>query len=399
MSSGGKGGKAAKTPDYSALAIQQAELNKQAAMDLTALNRPNQVDAFGNSITWSQNFSPEQQALVDRYQNELDQYNAAAAANTWWAPDLIVKDRAAIQKKLDDAKSAGTWTQQQSLNPEQKAIWDKYISDSGKAMSSYGDLLNNYLSKYSNTEFGGGPQTGEFQVGDQMGQFSSTAGPVKGYSDAEFNGDNVANALYESIMGRARPEQERNTAALDTQLRQQGLIPGTEAYNRSMQNLLTSQNDANLLASQNAVLAGANEGRNKYASYLAGQGQQFGQDLSGYNANLAQNSQNFGQNLSAFQTNMAANQQNYQQGLNTYLTNRNQGLQELAGLAGLAGGSPYQPTYPGFSAATGYQPADLLGAAQATQAANQQRANSSNSKKGGLLSAGTSLGGAYLGSK
>lgn len=372
MSSGGKGSKSAKTPDYSALAIQQAELNKQAAMDLTALNRPNQVDAFGNSITWNQTYTPAQQAALDQAQAKLDQYDAAAKANTWWAPDLIAKDRAKFQKELDDAKAAGTWTQQQSMNPEQKAIWDKYITDSGSAMSTYGDILNQYLSKYTNSEFAGGPQ---------MGDFSSTAGNVKAYNDAEFNGDNVAQALYDSIMTRSRPEQERNTAALDTQLRQQGLIPGTEAYNRSMQNLLTSQNDANLLASQNSVLAGAQEGRNKYNSYLAGQGQQFGQDLSGY------------------QTNLAANQQNYSQGLNTYLTNRNQGLQELAGLAGLAGGSPYQPTYPGFSAATGYQPADLLGAAQATQAANQQKANASNSKKGGLLSAGSSLGGAYLGGK
>lgn len=267
MSSGGKGSKSAKTPDYSALAIQQADLNKQAAMDLTALNRPNQYDAFGNSITWNQSYTPEQQAALDFAQADLDNYKKAMVANaSWWDQNQVKTDLAKREKALADAKAAGGWSQRQNLSPEFQAIADKYYADAGKASGAYGDLLNKYLAGYSMQEFDPGAA-------------------LKAYNDPEFNGDNVANALYASIMDRARPEQERNTSALDTQLRQQGLVPGTEAYNRSMQNLLTSQNDANNLASQNAVLAGAQEGRNKYATYLTGQGQDFGQRLNTYTTN------------------------------------------------------------------------------------------------------------------
>lgn len=151
----------------------------------------------------------------------------------------------------------------------------------------------------------------------------------------------ISDALYGSVMDRGRKEQARETDAMNTQLRNSGLVPGSEAYNRAMQNLMTSQNDANLLAAQNATLAGRQEYRNT----------------------------------------------------------RNQPLQELAGIAGIAGGTPYTPTYQGFSGATGYNPTDLVGAAQAQYGAKQAGANASNSKKSGLLGAGASLGGSYLGSK
>lgn len=352
MSGGGKGAKSAKAPDYTALAQQQGQINQQTAQQLTQANRPNQIDPFGNSITWSQSYGPEYQQA----QNALDNYNQQVAANPNWAPDLINQDRASFQSKVDAAKANGTWTQQQTLNPETKAAWESYMKNANQASSSYGDILNKYLSNYSQ--------------GPGLANFSSGAQNLKGYSDPEFNGDSVANALYGSVMDRGRVEQQRQSDALTSQLRNTGLQPGSEAYDRAMKNLMTSQNDSNLLAAQNATLAGGAEGRAKYASYLGGQGQQYGQDLSTYGANAG-----------------------------TYQVNRNQPLQELAGMAGMASGNPYQPTYQGFSGATGYNPTDLVGAAQAQYGAKQAGANASNSKKGGLLGAGASLGGSYLGSK
>lgn len=355
MSSGGKGGKSAKAPDYTALANQQAQLNMQAAQQLTAANRPNQYDAFGNSVTWSQAESPEYLAAKQAAEGYRSDAQKNIDSGKWSAAD-VERDYQAKLAKADALKGQGGWTQQQTLSPEIKAIWDKYIGDSGQAMGRYGDILNSYLGSYSQ--------------GSPYGDFSSGAQSLKEYNDPEFDGKAVADALYGSVMDRGRVEQERETDRMNTQLRQQGLVPGSEAYNRAMQNLMTSQNDANLLASQNATLAGANESRAKYAAYLQGQGQQYGQDLSTYGTNR-----------------------------DTYLGNRNQPLQELAGLAGIAGGQPYTPTYPGFSGATGYQPADLVGAAQAQYSAKQNSANASNSKKGGVLGAGASLGGSFLGSK
>lgn len=391
MGGGKSSSKAPATPDYSALAAQQGSINQQTAQQLTAANRPNQYDAFGNSITWTQTPEPGKDAAA--YQKSVQDANNMVIGQvypgTGGLPLSPQGKQAYIQAAQTAANNAaasgygGTWSQHQNLSPETKAAWDKYNSDTAAATSKYGDLLNSYLSKYSqgspNPDFAGGPQTDKF---------SSTAGNVKNYNDAEFNGDSVANALYDSVMTRARPEQEREQASIDSQLRLQGLQPGTEAYDRSMKNLMTSQGDSNLLASQNSVLAGANEGRAKYNSYLSGQSQQFGQDLSGYTANMAGNAQNYAQSADTY----GRNSQNYQ-------LNRNQPLQELSGMAGMASGTPYTPTYTGFSSATGYNPTDLLGAAQATQAANQQKSNASAGKKSGLLGSATSLGGSYLGSK
>lgn len=349
MSSGGKGAKAPKAPDYAALAAQQGQINQQTAEQLTAANRPNQYDAFGNSITWNRTVDP---AAVARAQQEFDAY---------YATDEAYQGGPGVQDKIDRlraniaaAQQGTNWEQRQTLSPEIKGIWDKYISDAGSAGSKYGDILNQFLGKY--------------QAPEDMEKFQQRE--LVGSDDPRFSGKAVSDALYGSVMDRGRVEQGRETEALNSQLRQQGLVPGSQAYNRAMQNLMTSQNDANLLAGQNATLAGADESRRQYASYLAGQGQGFNQDLSSYGANF-----------------------------NTELSNRNQPLQELAGMAGIAGGQPYQPTHPGFSGATGYNPTDLVGAANAQYGAKANAANASNSKKGGLLGAGASLGGSYLGSK
>lgn len=316
MGGGGKGAKSAKAPDYTALAEKQGAINQRTAQQLTEANRPNQYDPFGNSITWTQSRNPEQEAAKKDY----DYWNSFVTGSGWTGEDGRSRTAADIawakSHQLADAQKAmssagsGSWEQRQNLNPETKAAWETYMRNANQASSSYGDILNNYLSSYTPASAGGEDKA-------------------------------ISDALYGSVMDRGRVEQQRESDALTSQLRNSGLVPGSEAYDRAMKNLMTSQNDANLLAAQQATLAGRQEYRNT----------------------------------------------------------RNQPLQELAGIAGIAGGTPYTPTYQGFSGATGYNPTDLVGAAQAQYGAKQAGANASNSKKGGLLGAGASLGGSYLGSK
>lgn len=328
MGGGGKGAKSAKAPDYTALAQQQGAINQKTAQQLTEANRPNQYDPFGNSITWSQGPTPENQAKIDALKAQLV---GAGDDATVGRPGYTQEKATAAAKRVKDLQSqidslSNTWSQTQTLNPETKAAWETYMRNANQAGSSYGNILNNYLSNYKS------PNLAQY--------------------DPKSSDKAVADALYGSVMDRGRKEQARETDALNTQLRNSGLVPGSEAYNRAMQNLMTSQNDANLLAAQNATLAGGNEARAQYSTQLQSQ-----------------------------------------------LAGRNQPLQELAGMAGVAGGQPYTPTYQGFSGATGYNPTDLVGAAQAQYGAKQAGANASNSKKSGLLGAGASLGGSYLGSK
>lgn len=61
---------------------------------------------------------------------------------------------------------------------------------------------------------------------------------------------NAGETGQDAIMRRLQPQMERQRSQLDTQLRNQGLMPGTEAYN----NALTSQNEReNDLMSQAAL--------------------------------------------------------------------------------------------------------------------------------------------------
>jgi hypothetical protein len=58
--------------------------------------------------------------------------------------------------------------------------------------------------------------------------------------------------------------------------------------------------------------------------------------------------------------------------------------------------SLYTPVFQGFSGATGYNPADLMGAQQASFQSGMDKTNASNAKKGNTLNAGATVGAAAL---
>lgn len=237
----------------------------------------------------------------------------------------------------------GQWTQRVTLGDPSQQSLDNYLGNQQYASGRFGEALRgfDFTPPEAITQPGGVPQ------------YDPT------------RGDRVADALYGSVMDRAGVQQQRDTAAMENKLRLQGLVPGTQAYDRAMRNLLTSQGDVNALAAQNAVLGGYGEARAQYQD-----------ELSGYGAGLQ------------------GEQQAFAQRLNSQLS----GMNNLGALAGYAGG-PIGTDFAGFTGATGYSPPDLMGAAQAGYNAQMSGYNSGKSAKGGLLGAGASLGGAYLGGK
>lgn len=88
------------------------------------------------------------------------------------------------------------------------------------------------------------------------------------------------NATFQSYLDKTQPIYQRQTDDLQTRLVNQGLTPGSEAYQRAMTDLQNNQNDATNQAAYNATLAG----QNAYSQSLA-------DSLSAGNfANNAQNS-------------------------------------------------------------------------------------------------------------
>jgi hypothetical protein len=327
---GGKKQKAPAAPDYAALQQSDALANRETAQELTRWNRPTQVDQYGNTLNWSQ-----------------------------------------------DAQ--GNWTQSQTMNPLIKAGQDQALaaylkasqeaSNQGSFQAPSYDMVNNrYWEAIGNGNF-------DPNAYGSIGEFDRT------------QGDKVASDMYESSMSRLRPQQEQDVAAIDSKLRQQGLQPGTEAYDRAMKNMTTSQGDVNSKLALDSTSAGYNAAMGIYNTNLGGQNQRFNQGLEGYNANTDQD-------WKAFQGALGSQDQQYAQAMASYNLPMER-AQAASQLFSQAPGSNWQ----GFGTASGYAPADMTGAANASYQAKMGGYNSGQNKKNSMMGAGTSLGSAFLGSK
>lgn len=327
---GGKS-KAPKAPDYSGLAKSDAEQQRITANELTRANRPTQIDAQGNRMDWSQD-------------------------------------------------AAGNWTQKETLNPEAAAGNAAMQTELYKRMAAAGaqpgfkppDTL-----KYSDA-------TGGYLY-DAMNQ----AGPIANF-DAN-TGKAVADAMYESSMSRLRPENERTQSSIDNKLRQQGLQPGTEAYDRAMKNLMTSQGDVTSKLALDSTGAGYQSAMDMYRTALEGQGQRFSQEASINEQNRARQGQRYDQSAG----NAGRRMQEQGQRFNQALTTSQAPMNEAMGYQQLFAGRPGSQ-FQGFSGATGYNPASMTNAAQNTYNAKMGAANASAGKNNNLLQTGATLGGAAI---
>lgn len=345
----GKKTKAPKAPNYQALAKEEGEQNRQTAQEITRWNRPTQIDAYGNSMNWSQDDKGNwtQQVTQNPFFQHAQTQNLAGLFNA--------------NKQANDTLMAGF---------QGEALGDLNYRDFGS--------VEDALKKASG------------------GEFTNTAGNIGEFDRTQ--GDKVANDFYESIMGRARPEQQREQEALDVKLRQQGLQPGTEAYNRAMQNMLTSHGDVATQAGLNATQAGYNAARDIYNTNLAGQGQRYQQlaDTYGINQERDWNAVQGELGLDEAMANrnnqqMAANNQRFSQELSKYQLP----FDTATAYQSLFANSP-RPEFAGFSGATGYQPADMMGAAQAGYDAKMGGYNAQQNKKNNMVSGGSSIAAAAI---
>lgn len=416
---GGKGGsKAPKTPDYVAAAREQGEQNRKAASELTAANRPTQYDAFGNSISWTKSLAanPELDDINKQlsYWNQQAQGKSKKERNNIWDTQMASLDK---RKKELEENPEYSWTQNVNYTPETMARIQADWANQDTARNLYTNMLKSAPGSYNarGLEAKAWQNPSQYGVGQdsavspqyQTGQFGLRPDSVQQFDQSW--GDKYSDALYGRVMDRARVEQGRETNTLQTQLRQQGLQPGTEAYDRAMQNLMKSHGDVQTMAAQNATLGGYQEARNMYDTMLRGNQQQYDQNLGIMQAQIGADQNLFNQRLSA----NAGNRDTYrmiqealqQQFGQEQAANQNALQQYLGQWAGLSnaqalqGGGAYIPTFQGFGTATGYSPADITGALQAQYSSQLGGYNAQNQAKGSLLGAGALFGGSLLGGK
>jgi ribosomal protein S8 len=315
-----------------------------------------------------------------------------------------------------------TWTATQSLSDAQKAIKTQNDAASlnlSKLANTQSGRLNDLLSSPVNTgglpawgdpskianpnytKFQNGPDlqtslkdagaiqsnvAGAGKIQTQLGDYGSVgsqiadAGKIQTDYITDFSGDRQK--VEDALMARMNPQLQQDRAALEQRLANQGLQPGSEAYNRAVDEANRSASDARYGAILNAGQEQsrlANLARDAATFKNSAQQQQFGQNLTGSQfANDAQQ-QRFSQGLAGAQFGNSAQQQQYGQNLsNAEFSNQAQQQKFAQGLAGAEfGNSAKQQMYGNQNTATAannaLQDQGFNSQMAKTNAMNQQR--------------------------
>jgi len=336
-------------PDYTGAANATAAGNLQAAQAATAANRVNQYTPYG-SLIYTESGKDSQ-------------------GNPMWSATTNLND-----------------VGQQLLNTQNQTSLGL-----GGAINAQLGQVNNVMGQGFNPNLPGLTYNAGQANLSQMGQAPNLQTNVAGTG---MEGWDKATALLNQ---RLAPQMAQAAESQKAQLANQGIVPGTKAYENAMRTFNQGQND---LLTQ-AQLQGANVQNQMFNQNLqAGQfgntalTQQNANQLANLGLNNAAAQQAYANNVTNANLGNTAQQQAYTQAL----TNYNMPLNTLSALR--TGAQVQNPTFQNVPQQATTSGADLLGATSATGNYNlgtynaQQAANSNLT--GGLLGLGGSLGGAYM---
>lgn len=355
----GGGGSVAEAPDYKGAAEAQGAASKEIATQKTYSDRPDQYTPWG-STTWD--------------------------ASTG----------------IDEAtgQSITNWTQSQKLNPQIQAALEKqlglqsYRTDLGAQFASR--VGEDFSKPFDWTNLPGVAEAPEQQFTQgREADYGGVKQITTGQGSQEFVDER--HRLENAAFDRMRPEHEFQNQALQTQLANQGLTIGSDAYNREYSRLSGQQADERF----KAVEAGGLEQQRMQAMQLSREQQAFGQRSGQQDSYNKAMQQMFGQDLSA-------NAQNYQQALqgadyqnktrqqaiSEQTQQRNMSLNELNAL--LHGQQVTSPQMPSFSGSTAAQAPQYMQAAQAQGSYDQNAAQMESSSNSSMWAGLGSLAGAAM---
>lgn len=160
------------------------------------------------------------------------------------------------------------------------------------AANAYINYLNNYdTSKVDNTI--GNMENAALNFSNQLGNMGNYNFSVDASDAAR---QRAEQATYQAFLDKMTPQFETQTSDLQNRLINQGLTPGSEAYQRAMSDLQEEQNAATNQAAYQAVLQGqnaftdslnnsinaANFGNNSQQAYINLINSLLGNSVSGY---------------------------------------------------------------------------------------------------------------------
>lgn len=344
-------------PDYRGAAEAQGASSREVTRDQTFANRPTQNTPWGSSswtpsvttdpatgqpvTTWEQNLTldPTEQAALDSQRDVMLGRSDLAAG-------LIGRTGNELANPMD---------------------WG--------SLPGYGQAPAPYSSagapSIKNTDFSSLPTLSNVDYSSLPGLDASGG----------YNPD-FAQTFYDRSASLLEPRMERQRAGLETRLRNQGLVPGTEAYDNAMNDLLTNQGETMGRLAQDSVFGGAdlqdrqfsreyqtrdmygNEAQDRFnndaymRSLLAGEmQQQFGNEAALRDLYNTEQATGFSQGM------QGANFQNAlrQQAMAEQQQRRTQSINEMNAL--LTGQQVQQPNTPSFMGANAADPTQYLTAA------------------------------------
>lgn len=263
----------------------------------------------------------------------------------------------------------------QSLDANGNPVWTANQQLAQPLQSALGNIQGQ-LAQATSTPF----DVSQYQAGQvgQGPQFAGIGNAPNLQSQVQGTGMEGWDKATGLLMSRLQPQIEQSQERLQAQLANQGIAPGTEAYNRAMTQQAQKTND---LMTQ-AQLAGSQVQNQMFGQNL--QAGQFGnQALTQQNQNQLANlqfnnqlgQQGFTNQLAGTQANNAARLQNYQQAL----AQRNLPLQQLGAFQ-----SATQPGYINPYTQAAVSGPDYLGAYTTSRAADIAQQNAQAAKTANL---------------
>jgi hypothetical protein len=251
----------------------QLGLNQQVATLNNALSHTNTVGP-NSSTSWTSQVDPAEQQRYDQalstYNQQKTDYDKAfsdwqkqsSSSKQWvndnpqtgvghWQNNGFHGTFGATAPQAPTSPLASKWTQTTTLTPEQQQLFNLKQSNQNTLYKQASDQLSKPID------------------------LSSLPGQVSSIS-SDFSGDRqrAEDALYKRSASRLDPQYAQTQSDLETKLYNQGVAPGTDAWQRELDNLARQKTDAYAGARNDAIAGGGQEESRLFGMGLSNAGLQ-----------------------------------------------------------------------------------------------------------------------------
>ena len=168
------------------------------------------------------------------------------------------------------------------------------FNQSGEYQGGGGQQAQKGQQAQGQGDFSGSPTGEETLAGYNSMDAYKQGGQVQERESAAYNPD-FAQTQFDRQMSLQGPRMERSMAAMETKLRNQGLSPGSQAYDNAMGDLRDQQGEQTSRMSQDAMRLGASEQQNEFGRRMQSGSQLFNQQQDSGMYSAGQRGQQFGE--------------------------------------------------------------------------------------------------------